>query len=135
MIIEINTKDVQTIFTASRLVQYLIDLHIVDAKLLVYENEPSDVFDSGTSVVFEIFSNKIDEAEKWPTVCLDFFATGLRTFIRTVPEISTDRDIMTDKTTHKGYVRFFVMTEKGEWIYPQSENEVRIQSLGLAELK
>ena len=54
---------------------------------------------------------------------LNFFAQGRDTFIRTPVEMASDTDFDSKVTRHRGFVRFSVRLQAGEWHYPEPAEE------------
>jgi hypothetical protein len=61
---------------------------------------------------------------------LNAFAFGRVAFIRTKPETEDQRDHRSEKTIHRGYVRFSYKLELGEWKYPVLQYERLYQKVG-----
>lgn len=60
---------------------------------------------------------------------LDLFAKGREAFVRVAPEASTERDFDTKEVRYRGYVRFSVKLEAGEWHSPSELNHVYPEGL------
>ena len=93
-------------------------------------------------VSFYVFSTRPDHEEaeadclNGASKCLEILAHGHRAGIRVRPEVETWRDFEKQVRVVRGYVRFSVSRDEGEWQYAMSpDNRGGLRYLNLPELK
>lgn len=59
---------------------------------------------------------------------------GRRAFVRVTPEGESQCDFMTNKWSHRGFVRFSYFNEPGEWEYSKYDKSAELRYLPLAYL-
>lgn len=86
----------------------------------------------GVSIQVKAWGKSQEFALEGTKLITKLLADGKKTFMRVSPEVNSEKEFDTQQMIHRGYARFTVWDEKGEWIYHEKGSETFI---GLAQVK
>ena len=112
--------------------KFLEELHrdadVVDYRLWIGKNP-----EGSHSALLTVVGKSPDRALYWVNLILERLAKGYAAFIRSRPEVRSEKNFRMDVWQHVGFVRFTVFEEQGAWTDATKPGPLRY--LPLAVLK